>query len=52
MMSSTLYMIIKTRYKLHKITALDVWQYADEGVITDNEAVTICGPRPKGGNDE
>ena len=38
--------IIKTQYKTHRITAEDVWTYADEGVITAQEAVLICGPRP------
>ena len=38
--------IIKAQYKTHRITAEDVWAYADEGVITAQEAVLICGPRP------
>lgn len=42
-----MFAIIKTKYKLHKITAADVWQYADDGVITAAQAVLICGPRPE-----
>lgn len=29
-----------------KITAVDVWAYADEGVITEEQATLICGQRP------
>ena len=38
--------LIKTKYRLHKITAIDVWNYADEGIITEDQAILICGPRP------
>ena len=38
---------IKMRYKLHKITAADVWAYADSGAITEEQALMICGPRPQ-----
>ena len=41
-----MYSYIKLRYQLRKITALDVWAYADEGKITEEEAMRICGPRP------
>ena len=41
-----MYTLIRTRYRLHKITAYDVWNYADEGVITEEQAILICGPRP------
>lgn len=41
------YTIIRNKYKRHEITALDVWAYADEGVITEAQAIKICGPRPK-----
>lgn len=43
-----MFAIIRTRYRLGKITAARVWQYADEGVITETQAVQICGPRPEG----
>lgn len=39
--------IIRIQYKLRKITAADVWAYVDDGVITAQEAVLICGPRPQ-----
>lgn len=41
-----MYNFIKTRYRMHKITAADVWAYADQGVITEAQAISICGPRP------
>lgn len=42
-----MYKIIAMKYRMHKITAGDVWAYVDEGKITVSEAVAICGPRPK-----
>lgn len=41
------YSIIRVKYRLHEITALDVWGYVDDGKITAAQAVTICGPRPE-----
>lgn len=41
-----LYNIVKTKYRLHQITAADVWAYVDEGKLTHAQAVSICGPRP------
>lgn len=46
-MASTMFAFIKLRYRLHKITAADVWAYADDGKITEAEAILICGPRPQ-----
>lgn len=46
-----LYMIIKNKYKNHEITAKQVWDYADEGKITEAQAMSICGPRPKEDHD-
>ena len=40
------YQMIKIRYQLKKITAAQVWEYVDDGVITAEEAARICGPRP------
>jgi len=40
------YQLIKTMYRLHKITAAQVWGYADSGEITAEQAISICGPRP------
>lgn len=40
------YQLIKTQYRLHKITAARVWEYVDDGTITEAQAITICGPRP------
>lgn len=45
---SKLFPIIRTRYRLHKITAVEVWAYVDSGELTASEAVQICGPRPSG----
>ncbi len=42
-----MYNLIKMRYRLHKITAAQVWEYVDSGEITAQQATTICGPRPK-----
>lgn len=49
-----LYQIIRGKYKRHEITAAQVWECADEGKITLQQAFAICGPRPKGdgGEDE
>lgn len=41
------YTIIKNKYKRHEITAAQVWEYADAGKITEAQAMSICGPRPK-----
>lgn len=45
-----MYAYLKARYRLRKITAAEIWEYADLGVITEHQALLICGPRP-GGND-
>lgn len=42
-----MYRILLLKYRSHKITAAEVWEYADAGKITADEAVRICGPRPK-----
>ncbi len=42
-----MYNFIRLRYLQHKISAEKVWEYADKGVITETEAESICGPRPK-----
>lgn len=40
------YNFIRAMYRLKKITAAEVWAYADAGDITEEEAAKICGPRP------
>lgn len=37
------------KYRLHKITADQVWAYteSDPPKITEDEALAICGPRAK-----
>jgi hypothetical protein len=42
-----IYQIIRGKYRRHKITAAQVWEYADAGKITAAQAMSICGPRPK-----
>lgn len=42
---SAAYNLIRARFRLHKITAAEVWAYADAGTITADEATQICGPR-------
>lgn len=44
------YKKIKMKYDMRRITATQVWEYADEGIITEEEAAKICGARPR--NDE
>lgn len=40
------YQLIRNMYRLHRITAAQVWEYADNGDITEAQALMICGPRP------
>ena len=42
-----MYNLIRARYLAHIITAAQVWEYADNGTITEAQAIRICGPRPK-----
>ena len=42
-----MYTIIRNKYRRHEITAALVWEYADAGKITEAQALSICGPRPK-----
>lgn len=42
-----MYNFIKIQYERHKISASKVWEYADKGVITEEEAISICGLRPE-----
>lgn len=46
-MPSSKYAFIKNMYRMRRITARDVWTYADAGDITEKEAIAICGPRPR-----
>lgn len=41
-----MYNLIKMKYRLHQITARQVWEYVDSGDIMAAQAVKICGPRP------
>lgn len=41
-----MYQIIKTLYQTGKLTAKQVWDYADSGKITVRQAAEICGARP------
>lgn len=45
-MASKKYSLVRVMYLNRKITAKEVWEYADGGTITEDEAVRICGPRP------
>lgn len=40
-----IYKLIRAKYLRHEIDADDVWAYADKGVITKEQAESICGPR-------
>ena len=33
-------------YRMKKITAAQIWEKVDAGLIDEAEAVKICGPRP------
>lgn len=37
---------IRTQYHMHKLTAAQVWEAVEAGRITEEQAVTICGPKP------
>ena len=41
-----MYAIIDNLYRLGKLTAAQVWEQADKGVITLTQAASICGARP------
>lgn len=41
------YNLIRIMYRTHRLTAKEVWAYADDKTITEEEAVKICGPRPE-----
>lgn len=45
------YQLIKNLYRMHRITAAEVWACADAGEITEAQAISICGARPKGESD-
>lgn len=45
-MASKKYSLIRAMYLTRKITTKEVWSCADDGTITEDEAVRICGPRP------
>lgn len=42
-----MYTVIAGLYRSGKLSAADVWRYADAGKITTAQAATICGARPK-----
>ena len=45
---SSKYNFVRCMYLMHRITAAQVWSYVGiENGITSDEAVKICGPRPK-----
>jgi len=41
-----MYLFIRNMYKMGRITAAQVWAYADAGKITEKQALLICGVRP------
>ena len=42
---SAMYKKLNMAFRLHKITAADVWSHVPDD-ITAEEATQICGPRP------
>lgn len=47
-MAVNYFAVIRMQYKLRKLTAAQVWTATegDEPKITEEQAMTICGPRP------
>jgi hypothetical protein len=45
-MAVNYFAVIRMQYKLHKLTAAQVWEAVEAGRITEEQAVTICGPKP------
>ena len=43
-----MFTFVKLRYRMHKMTAAEVWACADRQTITEAQAAEICGPRPEG----
>lgn len=41
-----MYLFILSMYRQHALTAHQVWAQSDKGVITAEQALQICGPRP------
>lgn len=33
-------------YRMKKITAAQIWEKVDAGILSEEEALKICGPRP------
>lgn len=43
-----MFAMLRLRYRMHKITAEEVWSYVGQTPgITEEQATMICGPRPK-----
>lgn len=40
-----MYNFLRNCYRLGKVTAEQVWEAADSGKITEEQAQKICGPR-------
>ena len=38
---------LKIIYRMHRITAQEIWDKVDNGELTNTQALHICGPRPK-----
>lgn len=47
-MAINFFPVIRMQYKLHKLTAAQVWRLAEGKApkITEEQALAICGPRP------
>ena len=39
------YAVIKMQYRLHKLTADQVWNAKDKGMLTEEQANAIAGPK-------
>lgn len=36
----------KMMYRMHRVTAKEIWGKVDSGELTKEQALRICGPRP------
>ena len=41
-----MYKFFKIQHDMGNLTAAQVWEKADAGYITEEQAASICGPRP------
>lgn len=45
MMVSEIYSLLRFKYKVGRLSKNEIWQFVDAGVIEEDAAESICGPR-------